>query len=136
MSKKEFTLDDLETKCADISALLKDKQPEVINWHLALNERLAALYEVLHPVFGQKLVTPNTETEKVYDKSQGGVQVICMTPAKSVVKKRTCKNCGVKVAYTPKDVKSYHGTDMGGGPDGCEWVVCPNCKEHITINSW
>lgn len=47
-----------------------------------------------------------------------------------------CRECGCTVAYRTKDTKSYHGTDISGGPDGREWIVCPNCKEDITLRSW
>jgi hypothetical protein len=64
------------------------------------------------------------------------VKVISVKPAKSVVKKVVCRNCGAKLEYVPKDVKEYHGTDYGGGPDGREWIVCPNCREDVTLRSW
>lgn len=50
--------------------------------------------------------------------------------------KAKCHECGCTIAYTKKDIKCYSGTDYGGGPDGREWVVCPNCKEDITLRSW
>lgn len=53
-------------------------------------------------------------------------------------KKVVCPECGYTIAYVRNDVKSYSGTDIGGGPDGREWIVCPNeeCKEDITLRSW
>ena len=50
--------------------------------------------------------------------------------------KAKCRECGCTVAYTKKDIKCYSGTDYGGGPDGREWIVCPNCREDITLRSW
>lgn len=51
-------------------------------------------------------------------------------------KKVKCGNCKHKIAYLPIEVKSRHGTDYGGGPDGCEWIVCPQCGKQITLRSW
>jgi len=50
--------------------------------------------------------------------------------------KKKCPNCFAIIGYVPNDVQSYHGTDYSGGPDGREWVVCPNCKKDITLKSW
>jgi hypothetical protein len=44
--------------------------------------------------------------------------------------------CGSTLSYVPKDIKSYHGRDDWGGPDGYEWIVCPVCKEEIVLKSW
>lgn len=53
-------------------------------------------------------------------------------------KQVVCYSCGRTIAYVKNDVQEYHGTDMGGGPDGCEWIVCPgeNCGKDITLKSW
>jgi len=64
------------------------------------------------------------------------VKVISTEPDESVVKKVICKNCGATLEYVPNDVKSYHGTDYSGGPDGQEWVDCPNCDKKAIIRSW
>ncbi|MFA5987373.1 MAG: hypothetical protein WC797_01845 [Candidatus Paceibacterota bacterium] len=64
------------------------------------------------------------------------VRVIKETPDKSVVKRKVCRNCGVTLEYVPRDVQSYHGTDYGGGPDGCEWVTCPKCHDKVVLRSW
>ncbi len=66
------------------------------------------------------------------------VSVIIQKPApKDVVKKIVCRRgCGSTLGYIKKDIKSYHGTDAWGGPDGREWIVCPVCKEELTLNSW
>lgn len=54
----------------------------------------------------------------------------------------TCKSspyrigCGAIIEYTKNDVKSYSGTDYGGGSDGREWIVCPGCGGDITLRSW
>lgn len=64
------------------------------------------------------------------------VKVIKTKPDKSVVKELVCRHCGATLEYTPTDVRSCHGTDLGGGPDGQEWVDCPNCKERAVIRNW
>ena len=57
-------------------------------------------------------------------------------PAKSVIKEVICQNCGALLSYVPNDVKSVHGTDIGGGPDGREWVDCPQCNKEAVIRTW
>lgn len=51
-------------------------------------------------------------------------------------KRVLCQNCGRTIEYVQAEVKSYHGTDYGGGPDGREWIVCPHCGKDITLKSW
>lgn len=57
-------------------------------------------------------------------------------PAPEVVKEIVCGNCASTLEYVPKDVKNYSGTDYGGGPDGREWIDCPECNAQVTIRSW
>lgn len=64
------------------------------------------------------------------------VKVLSKKPAREVEKKITCHNCGARLSYVPNDVKVYSGTDYGGGPDGEEWINCPNCRKRVTIRSW
>lgn len=64
------------------------------------------------------------------------IRIIEEKPDKSVVKEVVCRNCGVKLEYTPNDVLKYEGTDIGGGPDGSWWITCPKCKEDIILRSW
>jgi hypothetical protein len=64
------------------------------------------------------------------------VKVIETKPDQSVVKRIICKSCGATLEYVPNDVQIYSGTDRGGGPDGEEWVDCPNCTKKVTIRSW
>ena len=64
------------------------------------------------------------------------VRIVDPNPDPEVVKNVVCKHCGVKLEYVPNDVKSRHGTDIGGGPDGQEWVDCPNCSQKAVIRSW
>ena len=64
------------------------------------------------------------------------VKVISTDPAKSVVKEIVCRNCGATLEYVPSEVLRRDGTDYGGGPDGEEWVNCPNCGKKAIIRSW
>lgn len=57
-------------------------------------------------------------------------------PDPNDAQKKKCKNCGVTVQFFPVDIKEYSGRDYSGGPDGCEWVDCPNCNERIILRSW
>lgn len=53
-------------------------------------------------------------------------------------KQVVCPHCGRTIGYFKSDIKEYHGTDISGGPDGREWIVCPGkgCGEDITLRSW
>lgn len=64
------------------------------------------------------------------------VRIVCREPDPQVVKRISCRGCGAQLEYVPNDVKSRHGTDYGGGPDGAEWIVCPNCGKEVTIRRW
>ena len=64
------------------------------------------------------------------------VKVINKGPDPKVVKHTTCGGCGAQLEFVPNDVKSRSGTDYGGGPDGAEWVVCPDCGKDVIIRSW
>ncbi len=64
------------------------------------------------------------------------VKVVDATPDPAIVKKVSCRNCGARLEYTPNDVKTYSGTDYSGGPDGMDWVDCPNCNKRAVIRSW
>jgi hypothetical protein len=64
------------------------------------------------------------------------VKIIKIDPIPEVLKQCYCRGCGATLQYTPNDVKSYHGTDIGGGPDGCEWIVCANCGKDVVLRSW
>jgi DNA-directed RNA polymerase subunit RPC12/RpoP len=64
------------------------------------------------------------------------VKVVSTEPDPSVVKYAVCRNCGVRLEYLPMDVKEHHGTDIGGGPDGHEWIDCPQCSKQVILRSW
>lgn len=73
---------------------------------------------------------------KKFALSNMAIKIINPKPAKSVLKTRLCKNCGVKLEYAPNDVKEHYGTDYGGGPDGQKWIDCPNCSKRVILESW
>lgn len=64
------------------------------------------------------------------------VKVISTEPDRIAVKEIVCMGCGAKLEYVKNDVQKYSGTDWSGGPDGREWIVCPNCSKQVTIRSW
>lgn len=64
------------------------------------------------------------------------IKIIDETPDPSVVKRIVCRNCGVKLKYTPADVKRIDGLYYAGGPDGFEFIMCPKCERRVVIRSW
>lgn len=64
------------------------------------------------------------------------VKVIREDSDDSVKKQVVCRDCGATLEYVPNDVKSRHGQDYSGGPDGCTWVDCPACGGAAIIESW
>lgn len=65
------------------------------------------------------------------------VRIVKLKPAKEVKKRCVCKGCGATLEYVPNDVKEYHGMrSISGGPDGSEWIDCPNCSKQVILNSW
>jgi len=64
------------------------------------------------------------------------VKVLSRKPAKEVRKRITCRGCGARLEYVPNDVQTRSGTDYGGGPDGAEYIICPDCQSRVTIRSW
>lgn len=51
---------------------------------------------------------------------------------KSKERKATCSNCGAKLAFYPKDVKTGSGCCMGE-TETWSYVVCPECKAEVTV---
>lgn len=64
------------------------------------------------------------------------VKIIDPDPQPQIVKIIDCRSCGVKLSYVPYEVQKISGKDYGGGPDGKEFIICPNCGREVTIRSW
>lgn len=64
------------------------------------------------------------------------VKVVKIKPPKEIIKRIVCRPCGATLEYLEGDVCEHHGTDIGGGPDGREWIICPNCNRDVIIRSW
>jgi len=63
------------------------------------------------------------------------VVVLDPGPDPSVKKEIVCRQCGAKLQYTPRDVKSKTTKDIDGGSGTWEWIVCPQCNEDVTVRS-
>jgi len=64
------------------------------------------------------------------------VKIIDPTPDPEVVKRISCRHCGVRLEYVPNDVMSRTSRDYGGGTDVTEYIVCPACTKEVTIHQW
>jgi hypothetical protein len=56
--------------------------------------------------------------------------------SKEHAKYTVCKNCGAEIEYHQNDVKEYHGKDYSGGPDGKEYIECPQCTKEVILKRW
>ena len=59
------------------------------------------------------------------------VRIIDPNPDPSVVRRAVCGNCGVKVEYTPQDLKEDYHSDYLGDRDYYKYVGCPSCGKQI-----
>jgi hypothetical protein len=64
------------------------------------------------------------------------VKIIKSEPDFNVVQNIVCRSCGVTLEYVPIDVKRRDEKDWSGGPDGAEWIDCPNCTKQVIIKRW
>lgn len=64
------------------------------------------------------------------------VRIVDDGPDPSVVEHVVCRCCGARLEYVPNDVKTRHGHDYSGGPDGSEWIDCPKCSKQVVLRSW
>lgn len=64
------------------------------------------------------------------------VKVLKVEPDKIATKEIVCMSCGATLEYVKNDIQKYSGVDWSGGPDGREWIICPNCGKDVTIRSW
>lgn len=62
------------------------------------------------------------------------IKVIDEKPDPSVVKLAICKNCGVKLEYTPADTTKVCSSDYLGDPNPPEFhIECPKCREKVWV---
>lgn len=54
----------------------------------------------------------------------------------TAAKRCTCKECTAIIEYTPSEVRRVDGKDYSGGPDGKEYILCPNCGSQVILRSW
>lgn len=55
--------------------------------------------------------------------------------AKDKVRRVTCLNCASKLEFLNSDVQQRDYKDMAGVTDTTYWIVCPQCKETITVSA-
>lgn len=56
------------------------------------------------------------------------VRVVDPGPHHTVVKEVVCRNCGAKLEYVPRDIRSRRYTDYGGGvPD---WYMVAHIEHY------
>lgn len=54
-------------------------------------------------------------------------------PHPSVIKEAICRNCGVTLEYTPKDVHQRKEYDYGGGSEIVKYIECPACSGKVNV---
>lgn len=52
-----------------------------------------------------------------------------------LIRKATCKNCGAKLEYYPREVKHHTTLDLSDNPDTTYWIECPECCKRVTVRS-
>jgi len=52
---------------------------------------------------------------------------------KKIIRKATCKQCGAKLEYYPKEIKSQALYSMGEYDGTHYWIVCPECNKEVTV---
>ncbi len=61
------------------------------------------------------------------------VMIVNKEPSALVVKEVVCRNCGVTLQYTPRDVTEKSYQDYGGGFDTHSTILCPNCGTKVSV---
>lgn len=82
------------------------------------------------------ITSPGPNSPHLQPKKEKPVAVKVISDKPVRVKKVICPHCGYRLSYTPNDVHRYDGTDMSGGPDGKEWINCPNDGKEVILRSW
>lgn len=62
------------------------------------------------------------------------VKVVSDKPTKP--KRVVCSRCTYSLEYTGVDVHEGMNYDYGGGSDPVYWIVCPHCKEEVSVSRW
>jgi hypothetical protein len=64
------------------------------------------------------------------------VRIVDPIPDPSVVRRKTCHNCGVKLEYVPNDIQERRSTDYTGSSDTRYVIDCPNCHKEVIADRW
>ncbi len=59
-------------------------------------------------------------------------RIIDPNPQPDVEKETSCRNCGAKIAYVPRDVETLKISCMGE-TDYVDVVKCPNCDTNTRV---
>ena len=62
------------------------------------------------------------------------IRIVNEVPDASVVKQCLCRNCGVKLEYTPADVRKESMYDYTGSSDTYRRIDCPKCQHVINVS--
>lgn len=52
---------------------------------------------------------------------------------KKVLRRITCKQCGSKLEYLPKEIKSEVLSSFGEYDGTRYWIICPECNNEVTV---
>ena len=64
------------------------------------------------------------------------IKIIDPVPSREVVKTRICRNCGVKLEFTPHDEKTGKSYDYTGSCDTYHFIPCPNCNNEVVTRNY
>lgn len=57
-----------------------------------------------------------------------------LPPDPNDYRRTQCRECYVKVEYSPEEVTSNYVTDYGGDGDTIYCIPCPKCKHSIRVS--
>lgn len=61
------------------------------------------------------------------------VTIVKTEPHPTVIKEVVCRNCGVTLAYVPRDVKTRVVKDYTGSGDEYRSIDCPSCNKEVSV---
>ena len=64
------------------------------------------------------------------------VKIIDPTPDHEVVKRVSCRHCGVRLEYVPNDITKRVTKDYDGGTAVTEYITCPSCVKEVVVREW